>query len=155
MLKLKLQDFGHLMRRTDSLEKTLILEKIEGRRRRGWQYEMIGWHHQLDGHEFEQALGAGDGQGSLACCSLWGCRVGNNWATKLNWIPVIQTLYIRCCVTNKVLLRKQKIFYWEIWILNNCRTINSFFHLLFTYYTPESSNVMGSLDDPHLISIYT
>ena len=35
---------------------------------------MIGWHHQLDGHEFEQALGDGEGQGSLACCSPWGCR---------------------------------------------------------------------------------
>ena len=34
--------------------------------------EMVGWHHQLDGHEFEQAPGVGDGQGSLACCSLWG-----------------------------------------------------------------------------------
>ena len=34
--------------------------------------EMVGWHHQLDGHEFEQPLGFGDGQGSLACCSLWG-----------------------------------------------------------------------------------
>ena len=34
--------------------------------------EMVGWHHQLDGHEFEQALGFGDGQGSLACCSPWG-----------------------------------------------------------------------------------
>jgi len=33
---------------------------------------MVGWHHQLDGHEFEQALGVGDGQGSLACCSPWG-----------------------------------------------------------------------------------
>ena len=33
--------------------------------------EMVGWHHQLDGHEFEQALGVGDGQGSLACCSPW------------------------------------------------------------------------------------
>jgi len=33
---------------------------------------MVGWHHQLNGHEFEQALGVGDGQGSLACCSLWG-----------------------------------------------------------------------------------
>jgi len=32
----------------------------------------VGWHHQLDGHEFEQALGVGDGQGSLVCCSLWG-----------------------------------------------------------------------------------
>ena len=54
MLKLKLQYFGHLMQRTDSLEKTLMLGKIEGRRRRGMtEDEMAGWHHQLDGHEFE------------------------------------------------------------------------------------------------------
>ena len=45
-----------MLRRTDSLEKTLKLGKIEGRRRRGRQDEMGGWHHQLDGHEFEQAL---------------------------------------------------------------------------------------------------
>ena len=44
--------------------------------------EMIGWHHQLDGHEFEQAQGAGDGQGSLACCSPCGCRVRHNLATE-------------------------------------------------------------------------
>ena len=62
MLKLKLQYFGHLIGRTDSLEKSLMLGKIEGRRRRGKQDEMIGWHHQLDGHEFEQALGVGDRQ---------------------------------------------------------------------------------------------
>ena len=72
MLKLKLQYFGHLMRRTDSLEKTLMLGKIEGRRRRGRQ--RMRW---LDGitdlmDEFEQALGVGDGQGTLACCSPWG-----------------------------------------------------------------------------------
>ena len=36
--------------------------------------EMVGWHHQVDGHEFEQALGAGDGQGRLACCSPEGCK---------------------------------------------------------------------------------
>ena len=54
MLKLKLQHFGHLMRRADSLEKTLLLGKIEGRRRRGMtKDEMVGWHQQLDGHEFE------------------------------------------------------------------------------------------------------
>ena len=35
---------------------------------------MVGWYHQLDGHEFEQALGVGDGQGTLACCSPWGCK---------------------------------------------------------------------------------
>ena len=65
MLKLKLQYFGHLIRRTDSLEKTLMLGRIEGRRRER-QDEMVGGHHRLDGHEFEQALGVGDGQGSLA-----------------------------------------------------------------------------------------
>jgi len=70
MLKLKLQYFGHLIRRTNSFEKTLMLGKIEGRRRRGMtEDEMVGWHHQLDGHEFEQAPGIGEGQGSLACCS--------------------------------------------------------------------------------------
>ena len=54
MLKLKLQSFGQLMQRTDSFEKTLIMGKIESRRRRGWQrIEMIGWHHWLNGHEFD------------------------------------------------------------------------------------------------------
>ena len=52
MLKLKLQYFGRLMERTYSFEKTLMLGKIEGRRRRGRQDEMVGWHHQLKGHEF-------------------------------------------------------------------------------------------------------
>ena len=61
-----------MMRRANSLEKTLILEKIEGRRRkRATEDEMVGWHHQLNGHEFEQTLGDGEGEGSLACCSPW------------------------------------------------------------------------------------
>ena len=72
MLKLKLQYFGYLMRTAGSLEKTLMLGKTEGRRRRGGQDEMVGWYHRLNGHEFEQALGVGDGQGGLACCSPWG-----------------------------------------------------------------------------------
>ena len=70
MLKLKLQYFGHLMRRTGSLEKTLMLGKIEEKGTK--EDEMVGWHHRLNGHEFEQASGDGDGQGSLACCSPWG-----------------------------------------------------------------------------------
>ena len=53
MLKLKLMYFGHLMQKTNSLEKNLMLGKIEGRRGRGRQDEMIGWHHRLNGHEFE------------------------------------------------------------------------------------------------------
>ena len=56
ILRVKLQYFGHLMWRTDSLEKTLMLGNIEGRRRRGWQREdeIIGWHHWLNGHEFSK-----------------------------------------------------------------------------------------------------
>ena len=53
MLKLKLPYFGHLMRRADSFEKTLILGNIEGRRRRGRQDQMVGWHYQLNEPEFE------------------------------------------------------------------------------------------------------
>ena len=72
MLKLKLQYFGHLMQRANSLGKTLMLGKIESRRRRGegeTEDEMVGWHHGLNGHEFEQTLKDSEGQGSLACCS--------------------------------------------------------------------------------------
>ena len=77
MLKLKLQYFGHLMERADSFEKTLMLTKIEGRRRRGQQ--RMRW---LDGitnwmDAFEQALGVGDGQGGLAYCSPWGRKESN------------------------------------------------------------------------------
>ena len=53
VLKLKLQLFSHLMGRTDSLEKTLMLGNIEGRKRRGSQDAMVGWHHQVDEHELE------------------------------------------------------------------------------------------------------
>ena len=60
------------MQRTDSFEKTLMLGKIKGRRRREQQRMMVGWHHRLNGHEFEQAPGFGDGQGRLVCCAPWG-----------------------------------------------------------------------------------
>ena len=73
MLKLELQYFGHLIQRADSLEKILMLGKIEGRKRRGQQEdEMVGRYHGLSGHEFEQTLEDREGQGSLACCSPWG-----------------------------------------------------------------------------------
>ena len=69
ILKLMLQYFGHLMGRADSLEKTLMLGKMAGRRRRGPQ--RMRWLDGITnyGHEFEQALGDNEGQGSLACCS--------------------------------------------------------------------------------------
>ena len=73
MLKLKLQYFGHLMRRVDSPEKTLMLGAIGGRKKRGRQ--RMRW---LDGItdsmdvEFERTPGVGDGQGGLVCCDSWG-----------------------------------------------------------------------------------
>ena len=79
MRKLKLQYLGHLMR-TNSLEKTLMLGKIEGRRRRRQQRMrwLDGITDSINGHEFEPALGVGNRQGSLTCCSPWGCRVGHD-----------------------------------------------------------------------------
>ena len=86
MLKLKLQYFGHMMRRAYSLEKTLMLRRIEGKTRSERQ-RMRGFdamHHQLNGHEFEHALGIGAGQGSLACWSPWGPKKSDMTVTELN-----------------------------------------------------------------------
>ena len=83
MLKLKLQYFAHLMRRVDSLEKTLMLGGIEGRRRRGWQRLrwLDGW---LDRRESEWTPGVGDGPGGLECCGSWGRRESDT-TEQLNW----------------------------------------------------------------------
>ena len=87
MLRLKLQYFGHLMWRVDSLEKTVVQEE------KGMtDDEMAGWHHWFDGHEFKWTPGAGDGQGCLACCSSWGRKEldtteRQNW-TELNWCSI-------------------------------------------------------------------
>ena len=71
MLKLKLQYFGCLMQTTDSLgKKHPDAGKDRMQEEKGMtEDEMVGWHHRLNGHEFEQAPGDGEGQGSLACCS--------------------------------------------------------------------------------------
>ena len=84
MLKLKLQYFGHLMWRTDSLEKTLMLGKIEGRRRRGRQ-GMRWWDGTTDLMDMSLSNSkVGDGRGSLACCSPWGHKE-SDVTERLNW----------------------------------------------------------------------
>ena len=73
MLKLKLQYFGHLMQRADSLGKDPDAGRDWGQEEKGMaEAGMVGWHHRLEGHELEQAPGVGGVQGGLACCSPWG-----------------------------------------------------------------------------------
>ena len=54
--------------------------------------ETVGWHHRLDGHGFEQALGTGVGRGSLACPRAWGRRLRHDWVTELNWLLILLSL---------------------------------------------------------------
>ena len=88
MLKLKLQYFGHLMRRTDSLEKTRNGGKDWRWEQKGMREdEMVGWHHWLNRYEFEQAPGDGEGKESLACCSPWGHKESDKtvWLNNNNY----------------------------------------------------------------------
>ena len=87
-LILKLQYFGHLMWTADSLEKTLMFGMIEDRGRKGHQ-RMRGWHHWCNGHESGQTSGDGEGQGSLACCSPWGCKESDTtgWLNNHHKVP--------------------------------------------------------------------
>ena len=88
MLKLKFQYFGPLMQRTKSFEKTLMLGKIEGKRRRGqqrmrWLDSIIDSMDMSVSNGYEQTPGGSDGQGGLACCNPWG-RKESDPAERLN-----------------------------------------------------------------------
>ena len=71
MLKLKLEHFGHLMRRVDSLEKTDAGKDWRQEAKGTTEDEIVGWHHRFNGDELGQTLGDGEGEGSLASCSAW------------------------------------------------------------------------------------
>ena len=96
MLKLKFQYFGHLMSRADSLEKILMLGKIEGRSRGGHHFsfedEMAGWRHLFNGRELGRTPGDGERQGGLACFSPWGRKESdmtwrlNNNNKEMDWM---------------------------------------------------------------------
>ena len=91
-LKLKHQSFGHLMQRADSFEKTLMLGKTEGKRRKWCQ--RMRQHDGLNGHELEQTPGASGGKGSLACCSPWGRRVRYDQSTEQQQQIDLNLIYV-------------------------------------------------------------
>ena len=216
MLRLKLQYFGHLMRRVDSLEKTLMLGGIGGRRRRGrqrmrWLHgitnsmdvslselremvmdreawcaaihgvtksrtrlsnwtelterlqnkllkqtnkilklvtekkgttkdEMVGWHHQLNGHEFRWTPGIGDGQGGPVCCSPWGRRVRHDWATelKLTWSNYSQGIPTTCCFWNQFYADSTKGSWLNITMLSTLESFSNQLHA--NVHTTQSYN---------------
>ena len=89
ILEVKLQYFGHLIWRTDSMEKTLILGKDWRQEKKVMtEDEMVGLHHWLNGHEFEWTPGVGAGQGGLVCCSPWGHKE-SDVTERLNWTEQI------------------------------------------------------------------
>ena len=88
--------------------------------------EMAGWHHWLNGRESEWTLGVGDGQGGLACCDSWGCRVRHDWATELNWTDRYRGFYfclyfiVFIVFYNKMLFKinlwnKEYIYFFDQW----------------------------------------
>ena len=78
---------------------------------------MVGCHHQLNGHEFEQALGVGDGQGGLACCGSWGCKESDT-TEQLNWLTEVKGPF------TKMWQRLRKSRWWEQdWESDNCRWV--------------------------------
>ena len=128
MLKLKFQSFGHLMWRADSLEKTDPDAGKDWRQeeKRTAKDKMVGWHHWLDGHEFEQAPGVDDRQGSLACCSPWDHKELDT-TEQLNWTETTHSVlwyFAAEALRNK---------YRQLWssqsFVQNFLTVSSFFAL--------------------------
>jgi len=117
MLKLKLQYFGHLMQRVDSLEKTLMLGGDWGQEEKGTtEDEMAGWHHGLNGCESEWTPGVGDGQGGLVCCDSWGHKESDTtewliWSDLIWWFSFINT-----CIASPKERQCQRMFK----LLHNC-----------------------------------
>ena len=113
---------------------------------------MVGWHHQLSGHEFKQIPGDSEGQGSLMCCSPWGRRVGHCFATEqqqnvfvLVWVHILK--YIVCCFS--IFLKSfyfRKALIYSLWYLFCCLWFSS-------SASPISILVPGSFPSVWLMSV--
>ena len=152
MLKLKLQYFSQLMWRTDSWKRPCCWERLNQEEKGMTEEDMIGWHHGLDGHEFEQAPGVGDGQGSLTYCSPESDTTEwLNW-TELNiasspsyvagiiyWssdlLPVPLTTWEYCCLLSNYLLATQLLMFITFEHVNILtQVINPIMVIVYIYY---------------------
>ena len=91
------------------------MEKIEGRRRRGWQ--RMRWHHWLNGHEFEQTPGDGEGQGSLVFCSPWGCKESDTvseWTITTTSGVLVKFETVFCTEGKERWKQRQKNHFWLV-----------------------------------------
>ena len=131
-LKLKVQYLGHLMQRVDSLEKTLAGKDWSQEEKGMTEDEMVGWHYLLlDGHEFEQTPGDDKGQGSLACCSPWGCKESDT-AERLTWTEAKMCIWMRKGNNKEeksMTLKSENQFFLKItqpksWFFENFSTID-------------------------------
>ena len=123
MLKLKLHYFGHLMQTADSLEKSLMLGKTEGRKRRLDEDEMIRWHHLLKGHEFEQTLRDGEGLEGLVCCSSLGHK---SWTRLSNWTATTCKMHVKNYASHGISGQ-------EMFLCAHITLSNDFFHCSFPW----------------------
>ena len=134
------------MRRANSLEKSLVLGKTEGRRRRGQQRMLVGWHYRLNGHEFEQTPTDNEEQGSLVCRSPWGCKESDTteWMNNkcvhdfyiqiyfLKWSRSTDTPVAMSTPNTQVVVSKHHFFLTEaLWR-------NGWFHMALLYLVPKS-----------------
>ena len=135
MLKLKLQYFGHLMRRVDSLEKSLMLRNWGQEEKEMTEDEMAGWYHWLTGYEFEWTLGVGNGQGGLVWCDSWGHKESDT-TERLSWTEWLYNIQLK--TSREVRFLPLSDAY-----------VRSFLYLLYTliklYYTKALSDQASSL----------
>ena len=143
MLRLKLQYFGHLMQRTDSLEKTWCWERLKVKDKGTTEDEMVGWHHRLDRHEFEKALAVGDGQGNLAVLqSIRSQIVEHDWVPELNWTIMVWIPRAHICVLSGNHLNHLLIFMLCLFTERKWKSLSRV-QLFATPWTIQSMNTPG------------
>ena len=153
MLKLKLQYFGYLMWRANSLEKTNAGKDWGQKEKRVTEDELVGWHNQLNGHEFVQTPGDNEGLGSLVCCSPCGCKethttqqLNNNNKVKEFSVKVGKEINKWWGIGQRSKAKREHWYYIERWrgithvenYLHNAYLLSTLIHWMWTTHSVQS-----------------